>query len=152
MELSAAGLGLLKRAEGFRSRVYLDVDGYPTIGYGHRLVHPETFPHGIGEVQAAGLLAGDVRDAERAVERMVKVPLTQGQFDALVDFCFNLGQGRLAESTLLKDLNAGEYDAAAEQLLRWDHAGAQENAGLKARREAEFQLWMEGRGAMQSAA
>jgi lysozyme len=134
MELSAAGLALLKRAEGFRNRVYLDVDGYPTIGFGHRLVHPETFPHGIGEAQAAGLLAGDVRDAERAVERMVTVPLTQGQFDALVDFCFNMGQGRVAESTLLKDLNAGEYDAAGEQLLRWDHAGGQENVGLKARR------------------
>jgi lysozyme len=152
MELSAAGLALLKRAEGFRNRVYLDVDGYPTIGFGHRLVHPETFPHGIGEAQAAGLLAGDVRDAERAVERMVTVPLTQGQFDALVDFCFNMGQSRLAESTLLKDLNGGAYDAAGEQLLRWDHAGGQENAGLKARREAEFQLWKGGRGTMQAAA
>ena len=152
MELSAAGLALLKRSEGFRSRVYLDVDGYPTVGYGHRLVHPESFPHGIGEAQAAALLAGDVRDAEDAVERMVKTALTQGQFDALVDFCFNMGQGRLAESTLLKDLNAGRYDAAAEQLLRWDHAGAQENAGLKARREAEFELWTGGRAAIQTAA
>jgi GH24 family phage-related lysozyme (muramidase) len=58
-----------------------------------------------------------------------------------VDFCFNLGQGRLAASTLLQDLNIGRYDAAAEQLLRWDHTGAQEIAGLKARREAEFHLW-----------
>jgi lysozyme len=152
MELSAAGLALLKRSEGFRSHVYLDVNGYPTIGYGHRLVHPESFPHGIGEAQAAGLLAGDLRDAERAVERMVKVPLTQGQFDALVDFCFNLGQGRLAESTLLKDLNAGRYDAAAQQLLHWDHAGAQVDAGLRVRREAEFELWMDGRGDIQTAA
>ena len=152
MELSAAGLALLKRSEGFRSRVYLDVDGYPTIGYGHRLVHPESFPRGIGEAQAAQLLAGDVRDAQGAVERMVKVALTQGQFDALVDFCFNMGQGRLAESTLLKDLNAGGYDAAAEQLLRWDHAGAQENAGLKGRREAEFELWKDDRAATQTAA
>ncbi len=144
MELSAKGLALLKRSEGFRSHVYLDVNGYPTIGYGHRLVHPESFPHGIGEEQAASLLIGDVHDAERAVERMVKVQLTEGQFDALVDFCFNMGQGRLAESTLLKDLNAGQYDAAAEQMLRWDHAGEQENAGLKIRREAEFGLWMAG--------
>ena len=56
-----------------------------------------------------------------------KVPLSQGQFDALVDFAFNLGSGRLATSTLLQNLNAGNYDDAAGQLLRWDHAGATGN-------------------------
>ena len=152
MELSAEGLELIKRSEGFRGRTYMDVEGYPTIGYGHRLVHPETFPNGIAEEQEAAILASDVREAERAVERLVKVALTQGQFDVLVDFCFNLGQGRLAESTLLKDLNAGRYEAAAGQLLRWDHAGAQENAGLKARREAEFRLWTGGRAEVRTAA
>jgi lysozyme len=141
MHLSAAGLELLKRSEGFRGRTYLDVAGYPTIGYGHRLLHPESFSSGIDEAQAAEILASDVRDAEQAVERLVKVQLNQGQFDALVDFVFNLGQGRLANSTLLADLNASKYDAAGAQLLRWDHAGAQENAGLKARRQAEFELW-----------
>ena len=141
MKLSTAGMELLKQAEGFRNRVYKDVAGLPTIGYGHRLLHPESFPDGIDEPQAAQLLASDVRDAEQAVERMVKAPLTQGQFDALVDFTFNLGARRLASSTLLKSLNAGRYDDAAEQLLRWDHAGGQENAALKARREAEAVLW-----------
>ncbi len=86
------------------------------------------------------MLAVDVRSAEQAVTRLVKVPLSQGQFDALVDFCFNLGVGRLASSTLVKALNRGRYADAAEQLLRWDIAGGQENAGLKARREAEFAL------------
>jgi lysozyme len=146
MNLSLAGLELLKRAEGFKSRTYKDVNGFPTIGYGHRLVHSESFPDGIGEAQAAEMLARDVRDAELAVERLVKVPLTQGQFDALVDFCFNLGAGRLASSTLLKILNGGRYEDAAEQLLRWDLAGGKENAGLKARREAEFALWGGGTG------
>ncbi|MFP5208119.1 MAG: lysozyme [Acidobacteriota bacterium] len=141
MQLSAAGLELLKKFEGFRSHIYLDPAGLPTIGYGHRLMHPESFPAGIDEAQAAGLLAADIREAEQAVEHMVEVPLTQGQFDALVDFCFNLGAGKLASSTLLKELKAGRYGAAGEQLLRWDHAGATVNAGLKARREAEFQLW-----------
>ena len=141
MEFSAAGMELLKRSEGFRNRVYLDVAGLPTIGYGHRLLHSDSFLNGIDEPQAANLLACDVRDAEQAVERMVKVPLTQGQFDALVDFTFNLGAGRLASSTLLKSLNAGRYDDAAGQLLRWDHAGGQENAALKARRQAEAELW-----------
>jgi lysozyme len=141
MQLSAAGMDLLKRSEGFRSHTYLDVAGIPTIGYGHRLVHPECFPNGIQEPQAAEILSRDVCEAEQAVARLVKVALTQGQFDALVDFCFNLGSGKLAGSTLLKELNASRHDAAGEQLLRWDHAGAQENLGLKARREAELQLW-----------
>jgi lysozyme len=141
MKFSAAGMELLKKSEGFRNRVYRDVAGIPTIGYGHRLLHSDSFPNGIDEPQAANLLACDVRDAEQAVQRMVKVPLTQGQFDALVDFTFNMGAGRLASSTLLKSLNAGRYDDAAEQLLRWDHAGGQEIAALKARREAEAELW-----------
>jgi lysozyme len=152
MELSAEGLEFIKRSEGFRARTYLDVEGFPTIGYGHRLVHPESFPNGIVEEQAAALLTTDVRDAERAVGRLVKVPLTQGQFDALVDFCFNMGQGRLAESTLLKDLNAGQYAASADQLLRWDHAGVLEIAGLKARRQAEFQLWTASQAEIRTAA
>jgi len=75
------------------------------------------------------------------VGRLVKVPLTQGQFDALVDFCFNLGEGRLASSTLLKVLNGARYEAAGEQLLRWDLAAGQVNTGLKGRREAELELW-----------
>ena len=107
MKLSMEGLQLIKQQEGFRSRTYLDVAGFPTIGYGHRLIHPGSFPDGIDEAQASEILAADVRDAEQAVERLVKVPLTQGQFDALVDFCFNLGSGRLASSTLLKVLRPG---------------------------------------------
>jgi len=141
MKFSAAGMELLKSSEGFRNRVYLDVAGLPTIGYGHRLLQPDSFPNGISESQAANLLACDVRDAEQAVLRLVKVPLTQGQFDALVDFTFNLGAARLASSTLLKCLNTGRYDDAAEQLLRWDHAGNNEVAALKIRRAAEAELW-----------
>ncbi len=141
MKLSVAGLDLLKKSEGFRGRTYLDVAGLPTIGYGHRLVHPECYPAGITEAQAQVILEWDVHEAEQAVERLVKVSLSQGQFDALVDFAFNLGSGRLATSTLLQNLNAGNYDDAASQLLCWDHAGGQEIEALKARREAEFQLW-----------
>ena len=141
MKLSAEGLQLIKQQEGFRSRTYLDVAGFPTIGYGHRLIHPGSFPDGVSEAEAAEILAADVRDAEQAVERLVKAALNQGQFDALVDFCFNLGSGRLASSTLLKVLNAGRYADAAEQLLRWDQAAGQECPALKARRQAELALW-----------
>jgi lysozyme len=97
------------------------------------------------------MLAGDVLEAEHEVARLVRVALTQGQFDALVDFCYNLGAGRLAASSLLRELNAGRHDAAGEQLLSWDHAGGMVNAGLKARRQAEFQLWNGGEAAAKDA-
>jgi lysozyme len=151
MNLSAAGMELLKRSEGFRHRVYLDVAGFPTIGYGHRLLHPESFPDGIDEPQAAELLASDVRDAEQAIQRMVKVPLAQGHFDALVDFVFNLGAGRFATSTLLKCLNAGRYDEAVKELLRWDRAGGEEIPALRVRREAEVKLWQSAHSVQQAA-
>ena len=152
MQLSAEGLDLIKKFEGFRDRVYLDVAGFPTIGYGHLIKLHESFPNGITEPQAAAILATDVQDAEQSVARLVKVVLTQGQFDALVDFCFNLGAARLASSTLLRELNLGDYQAACEQLLAWDHAGGVVVTGLKARRQAELQLWTGASGATQTVA
>jgi lysozyme len=141
MKFSAAGMKLLKRSEGFRNRVYRDVAGFLTIGYGHKVRSGEMFPGVISIAQGVTLLNGDISEAEQAVQRLVKVPLAQGQFDALVDFTFNLGAGRLAGSSLLADLNAGKYDEAAEQLLLWDHSGGKEVTALKARREAEATLW-----------
>ena len=141
MQLSEAGLELLKSSEGFRAHVYRDVAGLPTIGFGHRLLHPESFPNGNDEAQGEEILRSDIREAEQAVKRLVKVELSQGQFDALVDFVFNLGSGRLSSSTLLKILNGGRYQEALEQLLRWDHADGEEYNALKARREAEAALW-----------
>lgn len=141
MKLSPAGLDLIQRSEGFRPKTYIDIAGFPTIGYGHRLVHPECYPDGITEMQANVILLWDVHEAEQSVERLVTVPLTQGQFDALVDFTFNLGAGRLANSTLLHVLNQGKYVEASAELLRWDHSGDHEVAALKARRAAECALW-----------
>lgn len=144
MHLSPAGLELLKKSEGFRNCIYTDVAGFRTIGFGHRLTAGEAYSDGIDIAQAERILSCDIATAELAVQRLVKVPLTQGQFDALVDFVFNLGAGRLASSTLLRYLNAGKPDNAAWQLLAWDHAGSRELPALKARREAEFQLWSPG--------
>lgn len=141
MQLSESGIEMIKRFEGFRQRVYRDLAGFPTIGYGHRLKTSETDPGVISESDATALLRTDVSDAASTVERMVKVPLTQGQFDALVDFVFNLGCERFARSTLLRALNGGRYQAAGEQLLRWDLVNGQENLGLRARRLAELALW-----------
>ena len=141
MELSAAGLALLKVSEGLKPFEYLDMTGLRTIGYGHKLLPGEHYPNGITEAEATVILSKDVAIAEGAVGHLVRVALAQGQFDALVDFVFNLGQGKLAQSTLLKDLNAGQYDAAAQQLLLWDHVGVREVSALKTRRAAEYQLW-----------
>jgi len=144
MNLSEAGLLLLKRSEGFRGMVYSDIAGFRTIGYGHRLLPGETFPNGITLAIADQILAKDVAIAEANVARLVKVPLAQGQFDALVDFVFNLGSARLASSTLLRYLNAGKYDDAAHQLLSWDHSGETKVAGLTKRRRAEYALFTTG--------
>lgn len=141
MNISDAGLRLIKQFEGFRGRVYLDVAGKPTIGYGHKLMPHDTFPAGITQQAAEALLERDVQTTEAEVASLVKVQLTQGQVDALVDFTFNLGSGRLAGSTLLRLLNAGEHDAASNELLRWDHADGKPNADLHARRLAELALW-----------
>jgi lysozyme len=144
MHISAAGVFLLKESEGYRNKVYLDTAGQATIGYGHKLQPGESFPNGIHEAKASSLLLADLRIAERCVERLVKVPLTQGQFDALVDFVFNLGSGRFASSTLLKDLNAGRYQDAVKDLLHWNRTGNEVSAALKARRKAEARLWQAG--------
>ena len=152
MHLSAEGMKLLMQSEGFRRRVYLDAAGFKTVGYGHRVLEGESFSDGVTEEQAAALLEHDVTLAEQAVARLVRVPLTQGQFDALVDFVFNLGAGRLAESTLLRQLNAGLYAQAAAQLVRWDRAGGTELAALKARRQRELDLWNGSAGDRPSAA
>jgi lysozyme len=141
MQISANGLELIKRFEGFRSRVYLDVAAHPTIGYGHKLLPHEAFPAGVTEPGATVLLEHDARVAEQEVASLVKARLSQGQFDALVDFVYNLGSGRLAGSTLLRLIDAGQYAAAGAQLLRWDKADGRELADLRARRQAELALW-----------
>lgn len=142
MRLSPSGFELIMQFEGFRPATYLDSAGLPTIGYGHKLLPGESYPDGVTEAQARDLLARDAAAAAEAVARFVHIPLTQGQFDALVDFVYNLGAGRLAASTLLRHLNDGNLGAAALEFLKWDHCGHTEESGLKARREAEMRLFL----------
>ena len=141
MTPSQACIDLIMRSEGCVLTAYEDAAGVWTIGWGHAGSDVYLGSLKWSQEQADAALQRDLGRASGAVERMVKVPLTQGQFDALVDFTFNLGAGRLASSTLLKCLNAGRYDDACEHLLRWDHAGHVELTGLKARREAEAEMW-----------
>lgn len=141
---SEACIAVIEEGEGLRLMPYFDVAGVATIGRGHRLLPGEEFPHGITLEQANALFEQDLGNAAAGVRSAVAVALTQGQFDALVDFVFNLGEERLRTSTLLRELNAGSYALAGAQILLWDHAGGVEAAGLKLRREKDYALWTAG--------
>lgn len=138
------GLNLIKRFEGFEPQIYLDAAGLPTIGYGH-LLRPgeaEMFKNGISEAAGEALLIKDVLLAEQAVLRLIKVPLTNGQFDALVSFTFNLGSGALQRSTLRRKVNREEHEDAPAEFMRWVWAGGRKLKGLVRRREAEAALYI----------
>lgn len=141
MTISDAGVALVEKHEGFRAQVYKDGAGYPTIGYGHRLTAGESFPNGITLGQATDLLKQDLQTAETAVNTLVKVPLSQDQFDALVDFTYNVGAGNLEASTLLAKLNKSDYSAVPAEFVRWVYAGGKVEAGLVARRQDEAHMW-----------
>jgi lysozyme len=134
------GLALTQQFEGMRLSAYQDQVGVWTIGFGH--TGPDVHAGlTITQDQATVLLMKDVASASASVNNLVKVPLTQNQFDALVDFVFNLGQGKFAGSTLLRGLNAGDFSGAAAEFVKWDHAGGQVVPGLLRRRLAEAQLF-----------
>lgn len=140
---SQNGLNLTEQFEGLRLDAYQDQVGVWTIGYGH--TGPDVHPGlTITEDQANSLLAQDTSSAAAAVNRLVTVALNQDEFDALVDFVFNLGEGALGGSTLLKLLNAGNFAGAAAEFPKWCHAGGQVVPGLVRRRQAEQQLFEQG--------
>ena len=140
LSYSKNGLSLTQSFEGVRLTAYQDQVGVWTIGCGHTGsdVHAGLT---ITQDQANDLLMGDVSHAAAAVNRLVTVSLTQDQFDALVDFVFNVGIGNFASSTLLRELNASNFTEAAAQFERWSHAGGVVVAGLLRRRQAEAKLF-----------
>jgi|GEM_PF-340811 len=151
MDVSDAGLGFITGFEGFRAALYNDAAGHCTIGIGHLVHHgacngseSAEFRAGITEDRARQLLRDDASTAVRAVGSRVTVDLNQAQFDALVSFVFNIGDGNFQTSTLLRRLNAGEYAAVPEELNRWVHAGGKVLPGLQRRREAEGRLFSQG--------
>lgn len=140
MNVSDDGIDLIKQFEGCRLTAYLCPAGVWTIGYGH--TGSVNKGDAIDEDEADILLRADLRRFERSVSKLVGVPLSQGQFDALVSFAFNLGGGALQRSTLRQKLNRGDYDGAAEQFMKWTRAGGRVLAGLVRRRQAEYELFM----------
>lgn len=142
LRTGARGLDLIKSFEGLRLSAYRDSVGIWTIGYGHtKGVKPGDT---ITVEQANDFLREDLRDAERAVNDLTFLNLTQNQFDALVSFTFNLGRGNLQASTLLRRVNEGDFEGAAEEFLRWTKAGGKVLPGLVRRREAERALFLKG--------
>jgi len=143
MRTSNAGLQAIAGYEGFSPTIYQDQAGYDTIGYGHKLTSGEAvlYSNGISKEEGLALLKQDVRTAELTVNRLVDVPLSQSQFDALVSFTYNVGGGNFATSTLLQQLNSGNYAGAADQFLRWNKVTIDGQSvvsdGLTSRRTAE---------------
>jgi lysozyme len=138
MTYSKTGLELTESFEGCKLVAYADplAKGKPTVGYGHTgpdVVVGETWT----QEQCEEALASDISWAANVVNTLVKISITQSEFDALSDFIFNVGSGNFASSTMLKLLNDNEIAAAAAQFDLWDHASGKVVAGVLRRREAE---------------
>lgn len=148
MKLGTRGEALIKSFESLRFTVYLDERGIPTGGYGHTGWYSPGVAMAIGQTctfgQADAWFLADTQNAVTGVARCLDVAVTQNQFDALVSFAYNVGIGAFAHSTLLRDLNEGRTQDAANEFLKWDYAGGQESDGLARRRKAERDLFLTG--------
>lgn len=134
---------LIKKYEGFSSKAYLCPANVWTIGYGTTRVDNKSVTSGMTctEQQAEEYLKNDLQVFAKAINRLVKVPLTDNQFSALLSFTYNLGVGALEKSTLLKKLNEGSYGVAQAEFLKWIRAGGKILPGLVCRRGEEAELF-----------
>ena len=139
MNISQEGIALIKKFEGCELEAYRCSADILTIGFGHT--------SGVAEGQtctseeAESILVKDLEEFEGYVNNLVEQDLDQNQFDALVAWTFNLGPSNLKESTLLKKLNAGEFNLAPHEIKRWNRAGGEVLDGLIRRRKAEALLF-----------
>ena len=139
MKTSEEGIALIKKFEGCELSSYQCSAGVLTIGYGHTLGVQDGDT--CTQEEAESMLKDDLGVFEEAVDRLVNVELEQNQFDSLVAWTFNLGEGNLRESTLLKILNEKNYSGVPEQIKRRNRAGGEGLDGLIRRREAEALLF-----------
>ncbi len=156
LRIDEEGLALIKRFEGLVLAVYLDAAGLATIGWGHLLTEEDKaldrFPEGtrITMEEAEALLRADVAHVEAELTRLVHVPLSPRQWSTLCSFVFNVGSGALGASRLLRKLNASDYAAVPDELLKWVKVRnpktkvLEPNAGLIKRRTAEGAMWRRG--------
>lgn len=160
MKISQQGIRTLMESESSESEVYIDQAGLPTIGVGHCMTQSEVASgkielsdasiidlrnNRISQKNIKRLLEDDLISREESVNRLVKVPLEQSQFDALVHFVFNVGAGGFKNSTLLKKLNSGDYSAVPDEIRKWNIVTVggkkQVSNGLANRREVECSMW-----------
>lgn len=151
--ITEEGAALIERWEGLRLQVYLCSANYWTIGIGHMLrgfdktrdtrtrMAENPYPHGITREQASQIFRQDLSKYEVAVLRLINVPLTDGQFNALVSFTFNLGAGALQRSTLRQKVNREEHEDVPAELMKWVRAGGKIERGLQRRRQAEAAMY-----------
>jgi lysozyme len=142
MRTSSKGVALIQSFEACALKAYTDQRGVWTIGWGH--TGPEVVQGLVWtQQQADNQFILDLHRTETAVMNTVDIALTQPEFDALVSFTYNVGAGAEANSTLVRLLNAGNIQAAADQFLLWDHVNGVPNAGLARRRAAEQALFLQ---------
>lgn len=134
------GVRFLKDEEGFRPKAYWDVKQW-AIGYGHKIIPGDGLTRNsvITDEQATQILRRDLLEREATLRRLVKVPVNQRQFDALISLLYNLGAGNFAKSDLLRYLNAGNYAAAKQAFALYSKAGG--SAILQGRRAREAALF-----------
>lgn len=139
MKADKNGIEFLKSLEGLRLEPYQCTAGVWTIGYGHTWSVDEHTPK-ITPEQADEFLKDDLDFFEKNLTRLIRITITQSEFNALLSFAFNVGIERIRESTLLKKLNLGDIRGAAKELDKWVYAGGKISEGLKNRREKEKAL------------
>lgn len=146
MRLSRKGRDLIRKHESQVGVVYKDPVGHLTAGIGHKLTPAEKKVYRRGqpvpEQQIQGWFTQNIQEAENAILEMVSRPLNRNQFDALVSLVYNIGRGNFAKSQLRRDLNAGNYQAAAKSFGTWRKAGGRVLRGLEIRRKEEAELFM----------
>jgi len=145
--INEAGLGIIKRFEGWSSSAYKCPAGRWTIGYGATWdikgnavtrSHPD-----ITEVQGDALLRREIHHVEAAISRLITAELTDNMFSSIASWSFNVGTGNLQRSTLRMKLNRGDYEGAADELPKWRRAGGRVLKGLVVRRKYERALFLE---------
>ena len=146
MQISDKGIALIKHHEGVRLKPYQDCVKLWTVGVGHLIGDGKSLPPEWNKIftmeEVDGILRRDLDRFERGVEKFCPVALTQGQFDALVSFSFNVGLGTLQRSTLRQKLLRGDKEGAAEEFLKYCLAGGKILKGLQNRRRDERALFL----------
>ena len=135
---SALALASIAAHEGFRATAYRDPVGIPTIGYGE--THGVKMGDKITQKEALDRLRISADEHGKGMARCIRVPISQNEYDAYLDFTYNVGVGAFCKSTLVKKLNAGDYEGACKELLKWNKAGGRVLPGLTQRRQEEYKL------------